>query len=212
MRLILFAMREEAEPTIKSYGKEKIHDYLYQNGNNLFLITGIGSLNATIKLCNVLNYYKEITEVFLLGTCTALKRKLDKYQKLDIFDAWNPSMAYNGNVDLTACGYQHGQLPQEVAFYETTNVNQFPSNKLAIVSVDQFVNTHKQVRNILKRFPNADLLDMESGAVAKVCFDFGIKLTIFKVISDSIFIKYSDFDKNLAQCAEILKDLYINLK
>jgi len=53
-----------------------------------------------------------------------------------------------------------------------------------IVTGDWFVDSREKMRGIVERFPDAMAVDMESAAIAQVCFRHGIKFISFRIISD----------------------------
>lgn len=65
-------------------------------------------------------------------------------------------------------------------------------------SGDRFVSTPEEARDILSHFPEALAADMESGALAQVCFLHGIPFISLRVISDTVLAEdrlnqYYDF-------------------
>ncbi|WP_448953674.1 5'-methylthioadenosine/adenosylhomocysteine nucleosidase [Labrys neptuniae] len=54
-----------------------------------------------------------------------------------------------------------------------------------IISGDQFVNGHAAVAALRRDLPEALAIEMESGAVAQVCHDYGVPCAVLRIISDS---------------------------
>ena len=54
-----------------------------------------------------------------------------------------------------------------------------------ICSGDQFITDSQQLEAIKSRFPQALAVDMESGALAQVCYLYGIPFLSFRIISDT---------------------------
>ncbi|MBP0578079.1 5'-methylthioadenosine/adenosylhomocysteine nucleosidase [Labrys sp. LIt4] len=54
-----------------------------------------------------------------------------------------------------------------------------------IISGDQFVNGHAAVAALRDDIPDALAIEMESGAVAQICHDYGIPCGVLRTISDS---------------------------
>lgn len=53
-----------------------------------------------------------------------------------------------------------------------------------IVTGDWFVDDQEKMRSIIRLFPEAMAVDMESAAIAQTCYVFGIPFVSFRVISD----------------------------
>lgn len=53
-----------------------------------------------------------------------------------------------------------------------------------IVSGDWFVDSRAKMRSILNDFPTAKAVDMESCAIAQVCYSRGVEFVSFRIISD----------------------------
>ena len=53
-----------------------------------------------------------------------------------------------------------------------------------IVTGDWFVDDREKMRSIIRLFPEAMAVDMESAAIAQTCHVFGIPFVSFRVISD----------------------------
>lgn len=53
-----------------------------------------------------------------------------------------------------------------------------------IVTGDWFVDTKEKMREIIKHFPEARAVDMESAAIAHTCYIYKVPFISFRVISD----------------------------
>ncbi|MDQ0394956.1 5'-methylthioadenosine/adenosylhomocysteine nucleosidase [Labrys monachus] len=54
-----------------------------------------------------------------------------------------------------------------------------------VISGDRFVNGHADVAALRADVPDALAIEMESGAVAQVCHDYGVPFAVLRIISDS---------------------------
>lgn len=54
-----------------------------------------------------------------------------------------------------------------------------------IISGDRFVNGHADVAILRADIPDALAIEMESGAVAQVCHDYGVPCAVLRIVSDS---------------------------
>lgn len=53
-----------------------------------------------------------------------------------------------------------------------------------IVTGDWFVDSKEKMGNILDHFPKAKAVDMESSAIAQVCYKYNVRFLSFRIISD----------------------------
>ena len=73
-----------------------------------------------------------------------------------------------------------------------------------IVTGDWFVDSKDKMRDIVRLFPDAAAVDMESAAIAQTCHTYGVPFISFRVISDiplrdTHAAMYHDFWANVAQ-------------
>ena len=81
---------------------------------------------------------------------------------------------------------------------------QFSIHPGLIVTGDWFVDTKEKMREIVGHFPEAKAVDMESCAIAQVCYIYKVPFTSFRVISDiplrdTDASQYHDFWNTIAQ-------------
>lgn len=122
-------------------------------------------------------------------------------------------LAYH-DADVTAFGYQYGQMPGMPVAYETDQA----LNKLAlaaaqkqdlsvhvglIVSGDQFVHSKEQIAKIKEHFPAALANEMESTAIAQVAYRYQVPFVIIRAISDNANEEaHVDFDSFIIEAGE----------
>ena len=87
-----------------------------------------------------------------------------------------------------------------------------------IVTGDWFVNTREKMQQILRDFPQAMAVDMESSAIAQTCHIYNTPFISFRIISD-IPLKdhkaqmYYDFWERMAEGSfEVTKDFLLGIK
>lgn len=72
-----------------------------------------------------------------------------------------------------------------------------------IATGDVFVNSNDQAHQLRQRLPDALCLEMEGGAMAQVCHEFGVPFAVLRVISDqadhAAKADFTDFLVNLAR-------------
>lgn len=196
--LILSAMEEEIDYLVSSYNLKAIDTV---NNNSLYCIenksskvyilnSSIGKVNSTITTSMVLSKYK-IDKLISIGTSGALT------DKTNIGDFVNGQRLAYHDVDVTAFGYEIGQLPQMNKYFETTNdsfwtdtINQFKGLKEItvhdgdIVTGDQFINSSERKQYINSHFENGLCAEMESTAIIHTAISFGVDCYALRSISD----------------------------
>lgn len=101
------------------------------------------------------------------------------------------------DVDLTAFGYEIGQVPQLPRFFVSDeSLVQAARNAAAafegaavkqglIVSGDQFVHSSERTAEIRAAFPEVQAVEMEAAAIAQTCARFGVPFVVVRAISDA---------------------------
>lgn len=151
---------------------------------------GIGKVNAAIGAVEMINRYAP--DVLISSGCAG---------------GADPSLEVTDVVVAKACTYHDAYCGEEVAFGQiigmpaqfkspedliakALSINDLPECKeLHIkagltVSGEWFVNEKEKMQEILKHFPDATAVDMESCAIAQVCHIYKVPFVSFRVISD----------------------------
>lgn len=99
------------------------------------------------------------------------------------------------DVDVTAFGYQIGQLPGCPPDFKSDEkliasaqycIGQLKINAVCglIVSGDSFINGSVALAKIRHNFPDAIAVEMEAAAIAHVCHNFAVPFVVVRAISD----------------------------
>ncbi|QLB39642.1 5'-methylthioadenosine/S-adenosylhomocysteine nucleosidase [Mannheimia pernigra] len=99
------------------------------------------------------------------------------------------------DVDVTAFGYEIGQLPQNPAAFkpneQLVELAQKEAKKAGfnvvsglICSGDAFINGNEKINEIRQNFPNVVAVEMEAAAIAQVCHGFNVPFVIVRAVSD----------------------------
>ncbi len=217
--LILSAMEEEIEYLVSSFNlssidtinKQKLYT-ISNNDNTIYILnSGIGKVNATITTNSVLNSY-QIDRIISIGTAGALSNASDIGQFVN-----GLKLAYH-DVDVTAFGYNYGQVPHLDTYFDTTNdkywhqilttlkQNQVVINDGTIVSGDQFINDSAVKMEIMKKFDQPLCVEMESTAIVHTAKTANIKCNVLRSISDKAEGEANvDFDTYLQQVCKKYK-------
>ena len=101
------------------------------------------------------------------------------------------------DVDVTAFGYQHGQVPQLPAAFVCNETLVAAAEKAActfqaarvmhglIVSGDSFINSKTAIGQIHARLPQPLAVEMEAAAIAQTCYQLDTPFVVIRAISDS---------------------------
>ncbi|PID51575.1 MAG: 5'-methylthioadenosine/S-adenosylhomocysteine nucleosidase [Pasteurellales bacterium] len=118
---------------------------------------------------------------------------LDK--NLSVGDIVISTEARYHDVDVTAFGYEFGQLPANPAGFQADKelstlafnlTQELGENAVSglICSGDLFVNSGEIIEQIRKNFPQVAAVEMEATAIAQVCHAFKIPFVVVRAISD----------------------------
>ena len=166
----------------------------YFDDERQILYTGVGKVNATLKLTqrlhsSHLHYMPKMPEL-VINYGTAGSRKIKKGQLVDC------TKFIQRDMDVTGLGFMKHQTPyespNEMVVRSTSEFNPIGKNYTCGTG-DSFV------ENIEKGDSNIDVFDMESYALAKVCYHYDISFISFKYITDGADEQsHEDWEKNLA--------------
>lgn len=209
MELEVKALKEkmQKEEVIQRTGMEFCAGKL--DGADVVIVQcGIGKVNAALCVQILVDHF-HVTHIINTGVAGSLD------SSLDIGDMVVSDYAVYHDMDVTALGYERGQVPQ-------MQVKEFPAEKelaeLAIktckevnpdiqvmrgcvVSGDQFVSSREMKDNILKDF-DGKCTEMEGAAIAHGAYLNEVPFVILRAISDkaddSAQMDYPTFEKAAA--------------
>ena len=157
-------------------------------GNNELVLhqCGIGKVNAAIGVTELIRLFNP--DLVVSTGCAG--GASDMLEVTDV--VVSSQLAYHD----VYCGYAlgetvYGQVQGMPARYTTPR--ELVEKALArgeriheglIVTGDWFVDDREKMRSIIRLFPEAMAVDMESAAIAQTCHVFGIPFVSFRVISD----------------------------
>jgi adenosylhomocysteine nucleosidase len=173
----------------------------------ILLRSGIGKVNAAMSTTILLEKYKPD---YIINTGSAGGFNPD----LNVGDAVISSEVRHHDVDVTAFGYEYGQVPQlpaaftadeklvAVAESAAKDLKEIQIVKGAIATGDSFMNDPVRVDFIRSKFENLQAVEMEAAAIAQVAHQFNVPFVIIRSLSD-IAGKESDisFDQFLEKAA-----------
>jgi adenosylhomocysteine nucleosidase len=173
----------------------------------ILLRSGIGKVNAAMSTTILLDRFKPD---YVINTGSAGGFHPD----LNVGDVVISSEVRHHDVDVTAFGYEYGQVPQLPAAFEANSelveIAETAAKEIGSVQVvkgliatgDSFMNDPKRVDAIRDKFLDLQAVEMEAAAIAQVSYQFGIPFVIIRSLSD-IAGKESDvsFEQYLEKAA-----------
>ncbi|WGE67066.1 5'-methylthioadenosine/S-adenosylhomocysteine nucleosidase [Actinobacillus equuli subsp. haemolyticus] len=166
----------------------KIYDGKINNTRVALLQSGIGKVAAAVGTTLLLELAKP-DMIINTGSAGGLD------PKLNVGDIVISTEVRHHDVDVTAFGYEKGQLPanpaafipneqlMNVAIKETEKAG-FNAVSGLICSGDLFVNSAEKIAQIRENFPSVVAVEMEAAAIAQVCHAFEVPFVIVRAISD----------------------------
>lgn len=174
----------------------------------ILLRSGIGKVNAAMSTTILLEKYKP--------DCIINTGSAGGYNpSLNVGDAVISTEVRHHDVDVTAFGYEYGQVPQLpaafladeklVAAAETASkeIEEIQIVKGLIATGDSFMSDPVRVDFVRTKFENLQAVEMEAAAIAQVAHQFNVPFVIIRSLSD-IAGKESDvsFDQFLDKAAQ----------
>jgi len=207
MITFVIAMDKEAEPVISAMARTKERRICGKRviSGSLFgkkaavIVCGVGKVNAACGAQIAIDKFKA-EKIINLGVAGGLKKDLEVGAIYEI------SKVVQYDFDLTQLnGTAIGTLDEFDENYLPLNIcGKYPAKKLA--TGDRF-NDSKDDFKLLTRVLDADIRDMECGAIAQVCRHAGVSCRSFKIISDlaGSGSTTEQYLKNLTLCFDTLK-------
>ncbi len=151
---------------------------------------GIGKVNAAIGTTLMIDRFKP-TCIINTGSAGGFD------PALNVGDVVISTEVRHHDVDVTAFGYEHGQVPQLPAAFEPcgTLVNKallaleklngnHQVDKGLIITGDSFMQCAQRVSETREKFPSSKAVEMEAAAIAQVCHQMDIPFLIIRSLSD----------------------------
>lgn len=149
--------------------------------------SGIGKVNAAITTALLIEHF---SPDLVINTGSAGSICAD----MNVGDVVVATELIHHDVDVREFGYSYGQVPGMPLTYTTDEQLILALKELRfdfalhyglIVSGDSFIASQASKDIILKNFPNALALDMESSAIAQTCYRVDTSCVIVRSISDN---------------------------
>lgn len=222
---IIGAMEEEVRilrNKLENVKQEEIAGCEYNTGTLdgvevVLLKSGIGKVNAAMATAILLEKYQP-TAIINTGSAGGYS------PQLKVGDAVISSAVVHHDVDVTAFGYEYGQVPQlpatfkadeklvEVAEEAAKSIEGFAVAQGLIATGDSFMHDPTRVEFVRNKFKDLQAVEMEAAAIAQVAYQFGTPFVVIRALSD-IAGKESNisFDNFLETAAVNSSQLVVNM-
>ncbi|MDO9986339.1 5'-methylthioadenosine/S-adenosylhomocysteine nucleosidase [Glaesserella parasuis] len=177
-----------AEPKLTEIAGCKIYEGKINNTDIALLQSGIGKTAAAMGTALLLQLTKP-EMVINTGSAGGLDANLN------VGDIVISTEVRHHDIDVTAFGYEKGQLPAnpaafmaneqlaQIAIKETEKAG-FNAVSGLICSGDLFVNGSDMIARIRNDFPSVKAVEMEAASIAQVCHAFQVPFVVVRAISD----------------------------
>ncbi|MBD1382059.1 5'-methylthioadenosine/S-adenosylhomocysteine nucleosidase [Metabacillus arenae] len=160
------------------------------NGKEVILLkSGIGKVNAALSTAILLDRYQP-DYVINTGSAGGF------HHSLNVGDVIISTEVRHHDVDVTAFGYEYGQVPglpaaflpdpmlveNAVAAAKTVSSSQVV--KGIIATGDSFMNDPVRVEFVRTKFSELHAVEMEAAAISQVCHQFKVPFVIIRALSD----------------------------
>ncbi|MEL3974448.1 5'-methylthioadenosine/S-adenosylhomocysteine nucleosidase [Rossellomorea oryzaecorticis] len=212
---IIGAMEEEVallRENITNPDTETIAGCEYTSGTMkgkevILLRSGIGKVNAAMSTAVLLQHFKP-DAIINTGSAGGFD------PSLNVGDVVISTEVRHHDVDVTAFGYEYGQVPQLPAAFTADeklmsaaveSVRELGDAQVVsglIATGDSFMNDPARVEAIRDKFTDLQAVEMEAAAIAQVAHQFNVPFVIIRSLSD-IAGKESDvsFEQYLEKAA-----------
>lgn len=176
------------ETKITEVANCKIFEGKINNRSVAILQSGIGKVAAGMGTALLIQVFKP-DMVINTGSAGGLDAQLN------VGDVIISTEVRHHDVDVTAFGYEKGQLPANPAAFlpnaELVEMATKQAEKLGLNAVsglicsgDAFINGAEKIAQIRADFPQVAAVEMEAAAIAQVCHAMNVPFVVVRAISD----------------------------
>ena len=204
------------EPKTTEIANCKIFEGKINNHPVAVLQSGIGKVAAAMSTTLLIQQFKP-DMIINTGSAGGLD------PNLNVGDVIISTDVRHHDVDVTAFGYEKGQLPANPAAFlpneQLVEVAKKQAEKLGLNAVsglicsgDAFINGAEKITQIRANFPQVAAVEMEAAAIAQVCHAMNVPFVVVRAISD-VADKEShlSFDEFLPLAAEKSSEMVLEM-
>jgi adenosylhomocysteine nucleosidase len=183
-------LRSEMEnKEVKVIGGSEFTTGLLHGVETVLLRSGIGKVNAAMTTAVLIHEFKPDV-IINTGSAGGLS------PELQVGDVVISTEVRHHDVDVTAFGYEYGQVPQlpaafqadelliDIAYKASEKDSELKTVKGLIATGDSFMNEPARVQAIAETFPGLQAVEMEAAAIAQVAYQFDVPFVIIRALSD----------------------------
>ena len=151
---------------------------------------GIGKVNAAIGTTLMIDRFNPCG-IINTGSAGGLD------PQLNVGDVIISTEVRHHDVDVTAFGYEHGQVPQLPAAFKPCSdlvdsalkalnsmSNEHQIEQGLIITGDSFMQCARRVSETQEKFPSSKAVEMEAASIAQVCHQMDVPFLIIRSLSD----------------------------
>lgn len=190
---IIVAMQKEFDLIVHNINHKKEQNLRHihfveglLNGQEVVLIkSGIGKVNTTAATVEMINNFHP-SRIINTGVAGGLDNALNVMdivigEQTTYHDVWCGEGAY-GQVQGLPARFTGDKILLRAAQHLQTDLKMHFG---LIISGDQFITKLEELQNIKQKFPDALAVDMESNAIAQVCYLYNTPFLSVRLISDT---------------------------
>jgi len=215
-------LRENIEnPKLQSIAGYEFISGMMKGKEVVLLRSGIGKVNAAMSTAILLQVFKPDV-VINTGSAGGFD------PNLQVGDIVISNEVRHHDVDVTAFGYEYGQVPQmppafiadehliKIAEGCAKKINEIQVAIGLIATGDSFMSEPERVEAIRDKFQDLQAVEMEAAAIAQVAYQFHIPFVIIRALSDiagkESNISFDQFlDKAARHSANLVMDIVSKL-
>ncbi|WP_062005629.1 5'-methylthioadenosine/adenosylhomocysteine nucleosidase [Streptococcus cristatus] len=194
---IIAAMPEELKQLVEHLEMAEKHQrlgHVYHTGrighHEVVLVeSGIGKVMSAMSVAVLTNDF-EVTAVINTGSAGAVA------SGLEIGDVVVADRLVYHDVDVTAFGYDYGQMARQPLYYEASRYlveemkavlekTQQTSQVGLIATGDSFIAGQDKIDQIKEHFPDVLAVEMEGAAIAQAAHSLGLPFMVIRAMSDT---------------------------
>lgn len=190
---IIVAMQKEFDLIVHNINHKKEQNLRHihfveglLNGQEVVLIkSGIGKVNTTAATVEMINNFHP-SRIINTGVAGGLDNALNVMdivigEQTTYHDVWCGEDAY-GQVQGLPARFTGDKILLRAAQHLQTDLKMHFG---LIISGDQFITKLEELQNIKQKFPDALAVDMESNAIAQICYLYNTPFLSVRLISDT---------------------------
>lgn len=194
---IIAAMPEELKILVENLENAEKHlrlGHVYHTGSigrhEVVLVeSGIGKVMSAMSVAVLVNDFK-VTAVINTGSAGAVA------EGLAIGDIVVADRLVYHDVDVTAFGYEYGQMARQPLYFEASRYLVAEMKKVLekthqtsrvglIATGDSFVAGQDKINRIKEHFPDVLAVEMEGAAIAQATHSIGLPFMVIRAMSDT---------------------------